>query len=471
MQIFNDEKHLEHLLSKSVTTASANASFLSREKRLVKAAIQSGKVYEDLYPVYSLLVSSVWNENDDVFTAQDLINAKNTPIHHPTNIDHEELNIVGHITDCWAVDGDMQLIVGEEVPEKVHLIIESVIYTHFRKKEKKAEIEKLIQQVENFEKFVSMEVFFNHFDYAIEKDGQYGIIKRDENSAFLTKYLKYYGGSGEYQGYRIGRVIRDFYFIGKGYVDDPANKESKILSKDSLSFMYAFCIDKNKKIIHDFANKNNNGVQLDIENTEKIMPIELETQLAEARAENEKLIAQLEELNKQNFPQTISSLEKSVADLNSEKEAKISNITELENKVSELMKANELSVARITELEKNLSDVNEAKAQIEKEQKIIIRTSELVGAGLNKAEAGQAVSTYFDLNDEQWAGVCKLLIKSQANSVDTDVTTTVEPSVTTLAPEDTRSLAFNLNSNPDKGFNQRLEQLRSGVATLLKGKK
>ena len=41
------------------------------------------------------------------------------------------------------------------------------------------------------------------------------IVPRSEQTSFLTKYLRSYGGSGEYDGARIYRVLRDFTFSGK----------------------------------------------------------------------------------------------------------------------------------------------------------------------------------------------------------------------------------------------------------------
>ena len=44
------------------------------------------------------------------------------------------------------------------------------------------------------------------------------IVARNDESAFLTKHLRAYGGTGEYEGYKIGRSLRDISFSGKGLV-------------------------------------------------------------------------------------------------------------------------------------------------------------------------------------------------------------------------------------------------------------
>ena len=48
--------------------------------------------------------------------------------------------------------------------------------------------------------FVSMECIFRGFDYAVQApDGNKHIVARNEETAFLTRHLRSYGGTGEYQ--------------------------------------------------------------------------------------------------------------------------------------------------------------------------------------------------------------------------------------------------------------------------------
>merc|ERR1711959_822172 len=39
-----------------------------------------------------------------------------------------------------------------------------------------------------------------------------------------------YGGSGKYEGYTVGRLLRNIAFSGKGLVSNPANPRSVILN-------------------------------------------------------------------------------------------------------------------------------------------------------------------------------------------------------------------------------------------------
>ena len=83
-----------------------------------------------------------------------------------------------------------------------------------------------------------MECFFTDFDGLIDKStGAYKVLGRDNDSAYLTKYLKAYGGKGEYENYKVGRVLRNITFSGKGFVDKPANDNSRFLVKVCLTLL------------------------------------------------------------------------------------------------------------------------------------------------------------------------------------------------------------------------------------------
>ncbi len=67
-----------------------------------------------------------------------------------------------------------------------------------------------------------------NFDYGLAgNDGSVKIVSRNKATAFLTKFLKAYGGDGVYQGYKVGRVLRNFRFVGMANVDKPANPKSE----------------------------------------------------------------------------------------------------------------------------------------------------------------------------------------------------------------------------------------------------
>src|SRR6185369_16350805 len=207
----------------------------------VKAAEKDA---DDLYYLKSILVTSNWNCNNDVFTPEEVWNARNTPVHKPTNLDHVDTAIVGHITSSWAIDEDEKIIAQDikvdSLPDIFHIVTGSVIYRTFEDKDYKQRAEKLIAEIEEGTKYVSMECLFKGFDYAMSKENDYKIVARNEQTAFLTKYLTAYGGEGSYEDYKIGRVLKNVRFIAHGFVNRPANPNSIIFKKrDYFSFAKA----------------------------------------------------------------------------------------------------------------------------------------------------------------------------------------------------------------------------------------
>ena len=192
----------------------------------------------DLFPLYSVLVTAgVWNKNDDVFDIAETYAARNSPEDKPLNLMHRQMDIVGHITSNYVVDENCKTIAEntpvDELPSKLHVITAAVIYKYWEDNARQREIAQLINEIENSNKWaVSMECIFRGFDYGlIGPDGQTRIVARNEKTAGLTRHLRAYGGAGSFEGYKVGRVLRQIIFSGKGIVDNPANPESIIFDK------------------------------------------------------------------------------------------------------------------------------------------------------------------------------------------------------------------------------------------------
>ncbi len=67
-------------------------------------SLASKKSQQDLYYMDSVLVTTCWNNNDDVFDNSEVWKARHTPEDKPFNIEHDEHHIIGHITGNWPVD-------------------------------------------------------------------------------------------------------------------------------------------------------------------------------------------------------------------------------------------------------------------------------------------------------------------------------------------------------------------------------
>jgi hypothetical protein len=246
MNIFTVEQEdgLEDIIksSASITYASIAEKADSKDEPAMRCMVKSEASVKDsdLYYVQSILVSSSWNKNDDIFDKAEVWAAKDSPEDKPTNLEHDENTIIGHITANWPIDDSGNIIDKDipldQLPDKYHILTGSVIYRGFTDPELKNRAETLILEIENGTKFVSMECFFKGFDYGLlnTKNGKYSTLPRNESTAHLTKFLRAYGGVGQHENYKIGRVLRNITFSGKGFVNKPANPDSIIFSQSCI---------------------------------------------------------------------------------------------------------------------------------------------------------------------------------------------------------------------------------------------
>ena len=82
----------------------------------------------DLYYIKSILVSTGWNKNDDVFDNQSTWAARDTPEDKQFNFMHNENDIIGHITGSYVVDKEGNKIEAEEAPPEFDIVTEAVLY-------------------------------------------------------------------------------------------------------------------------------------------------------------------------------------------------------------------------------------------------------------------------------------------------------------------------------------------------------
>lgn len=204
----------------------------------------------DLHYDKSLLVRTGFNLNWDFFPAADTWAARKTPIDKLVDIDHDREQIIGHQTDAVCIDDDGEPIdesayADGSHPDSFSIIDTDVIYLLRGTAEKRAEIAEMVVEISRGEWWVSMEAKFDNFDYitvpmvdtALAADmSQSEIIVRTEETAHLSKYLRAYNpkATNTYQGKRIGRVLRDITFAGKGYVRVPANPTSAVYTLEGV---------------------------------------------------------------------------------------------------------------------------------------------------------------------------------------------------------------------------------------------
>ena len=330
----------------------------------------------DLYYLNSVLVSTGWNKNDDVFDASEAWAARDTPVDKQFNYMHDESDIIGHITGSTVIDENGEKIVAEEAPEKFDIITSAVLYKSWSDPELRERMSQLIDEIEEGKWAVSMECLFSNFDYSvITPDGKLQTLARNEDSAFLTKHLKVYGGTGEYEGYRVGRLLRNISFSGKGLVNKPANPRSIIFDseKDPLN-------EDANLLIEEFK-------MSEAKKAESLKVDELEATVASVNDELETVKADHEA--------AIAGLTAEIAD----RDAKIA---EMEESAKTL--ASDLEVAK-TSLDEVTSELDAAKATI----RTMERTSAAKEAGISEDKIEETLAKFESVDDEAFAAMLELV--------------------------------------------------------------
>lgn len=374
----------------------------------------------DLHPVDSLLASIGWNANDDVFLPEYTWAARNTPVDKPFNFMHNERDIIGHMTASLVVD-DSNNIVDDEtplesIPEQFHIIVASVLYKHWEDPELQERMDKLIAEIKEDKWFVSMECLFRDFDYALIDGDSHKIIARNSDTSFLTKHLRFYGGSGEWDGCKLGRALKAFSFCGKGLVDNPANKPSIIFNKQTTPF---------NKIVFASVIQENNMADT---NREQELSAQVDKLMAE-KADLEKMIT--DNLNEAHAAE-VKSLKDEIESLSNMVETNKSEASERNDKFAEVEKELAEAKAEISTLKEEIKKSEEAKLQAN-------RVAQLVGVNVDADEAAKIAERWAQATAEQFDDFVNVYAK--ANLVPSDDDASDEENV-----DDTDSLESDLES-------------------------
>ena len=352
----------------------------------------------DLHYIESVLVSCGWNKNDDVFLAKSTWEARNTPEDKQFNFMHDENDIIGHITGSYVLTKDGKAVADDsDMPEDFDIISQAVLYNSWTGAENRERMQQIIAEIKEGKWFVSMECLFSGFDYALtDSEGNSKLLARNEESAFLTKHLRAYGGSGEYEGYKVGRALSNISFSGKGLVSKPANPRSVILNNKSTAQFNVQDINSNHTILGDI-------IMSDTSLLEKQLA-EVQTQLSEAKAENEAIKAKIEEAKDKEFASQVEAFE--------------AKAEESQATIDELNETIKSTQARVAELEDQLNtsttELAEAMKEMDKMKKkeaMMKRKASLEEAGFEAEEIEESLATFESLADEAFEAVVALMKK------------------------------------------------------------
>ena len=362
-------------------------------------AVAQNEDQMDLYYLKSILVSTGWNKNDDVFDPQELWAARNTPEDKPFNFMHNEKDIIGHITGNKVVDfaGAELEDVNENSPGQFNILTTAVIYTEWSDPDQRQRMSNIVEEIEDGKWFVSMECLFPDFDYALAKeDGTTSVIPRNEASAFLTKHLRSYGGSGKYQDYSVGRLLRNLSFSGKGLVSKPANPRSVILEGSEF-------FDESKSQVLTVSSIKENNMS---DNHEQQIA-DLKAELAEAKASNDALKERVINEQKAEFASKIEELESTLAEQSDQiKEQLEANQT--------LVEAAEQHAEALEAKDAKLKEQEEAIAVMQKKEAMLQRKAKLEEAGFDAEEAIATVEEFEAVDEDTFDRIVAVIMKKKA---------------------------------------------------------
>ena len=355
-------------------------------------AIAENQDQFDLYYLKSILVSTGWNKNDDVFDPKEMWEARNTPEDKPFNFMHDEKDIIGHITANEVVDFDGKTVDEQDgLPSQFNIVTSAVIYTEWSDVEQRERMKKITAEIEEGKWFVSMECLFPEFDYALANEaGETKIVKRNEASAFLTKHLRSYGGDGIYEDYKVGRLLRNLSFSGKGLVSKPANPRSVILEGNDL-------FDESKAQVLTISSIKENDMS---ESYEKQIT-DLQSQLAESKAANKALEDKIVAEQQAEFDAKLTNLEETIA----EQSTKIAEQEEAYKVLAEEAAKHEAAIA---EKEEAIASKQEELDVLYKKEAVMKRVAQLTEAGFDAEEATATVEKFESVDDETFAHIVSL---------------------------------------------------------------
>lgn len=307
----------------------------------------------DLYYFKSVLFSSCWNGNDELFLPSEVWHSRNTAKDKPVNYEHTCDDIIGHMTNSYVVDDKTELVADnseiDKLPELIHVVNQAVLYKCWDKKDKQERIDIILSEIADNKWFVSVECLFPDFDYVLkDKQNNLKIVSRNKSTAFLTKYLRLFNGEGLYDGCQIGRVPRNFIISGKGLVKRPANKHSVILANlidnkklNAMNLLSNLSLEKNAVYISkDKEVKKMNEAQYQ----EEIKNLKTELQKLQSSIANSE----------------VNQVKKELEDTKKASDAKAQEAESLKISIKSLNDKN-------VELSKNLEDVMKIKADVDKQ--------------------------------------------------------------------------------------------------------
>lgn len=434
-------------------------------RKTIAGFIEDGRNF-DLYHISSILASVGDNKNDDWFLAEEVLAASKTPIYKQVNYGHNEKDIVGVITGTSLLDTEGAQILDFSNSQDIRDIVShAVIWSFWEDVSLKDRFVEIVEDIENNRLFVSMESLFKNFDYMLIKDGVQSIVKRSKETSFLTKYLRIYGGTGEYNGSRIYRLLRNFTFSGMALVTNPANARSIISDHLRPDDEEESCdLGDSDECFNSVAQNNNvitKSLAENIMDPNEVAIAALKAELAQSKAELEtfkqaeaqKTSAEIAELKASN-----ETLQKQIAELTTLAQAAKKEVEESEAKFELFSKEKDKEKEDAkAEQDKSMSEAKAQIAVLETEKVTAARLNKLMAVNVEAAKAEDIMKTWASASDEHFAKVVELYAQAPEKAKASE-TSTEEKDGEAFDLEAAKATATVVNPNGDSDLQKAVAQ-------------
>lgn len=294
-------------------------------------------------------VVNQFNKNDDGISTQAALALASRFLNKPTNIEHNETEIVGHIVSYGFTDMET----GEELYEYELQNKEDPFYMTFGAVVYKSiypELASLLQQKSSPIK-ASWEIGFNQFDVGVGEHANIAnvnIIREPTQVEGMRKYLAAYKGNGRTEdGERVRRIIKgEIYGLAMGFTTNPAAKVPSAHADKNSKTITVYRKNKEKfsqsSIINVKSNKMNPELKQVLDELRNLLP---------QSEDSEKTVASISQALRDGIQNANTEwLEK----LNAEKKAKEeaqNKLTNFESTLAEIQGKLEDAEKRISEFE------------------------------------------------------------------------------------------------------------------------
>lgn len=426
MKIYKAEAHIKDLiLNNKISFASQISPLIEAAAKLINSknfasvldkalkATSTENKQPDLFYFDSILATpGLVNLNDDYFHPAEAWAARHSPIDKQTNYMHNEKDIIGHMTGCFAINFDKTELLSDDLtiddlPEKYHLVTSGVLYKKWEDPELQERMDDIIDRISKGELFVSMECLFHDFDYILfskgSKDAE--IVTRNQDTAFLTKFLRGFGGSGVYKSRQVGRLLKNIVFSGKGIVDTPANPPSIIFNEDQPL--------KIKATLEQISDNGELNQMAETKEKEIVTPNfdALEKQVASLTSALEAANKEKEQAKVEAEKQAKADMEKALADSKSALASKEDEIKTLKAQVEKAEADNKAVAEKLAQAEKDIQAKVAELDKIAAEQKTQKRIATLEKNGYSNDEAVALEKKFAKVDDEAFDAFAEMMGK------------------------------------------------------------